>query len=178
MDLEFESGVAVTGTIYTKTLCDGHLVLISMNGCRVTYEGKTLFEPGWGTFDMAVGKSIVSVFSGPADPDAFGLSYPVPDEKTHKIHHDEMTKKLHTLYQKIRDIREQNCSFALLPSLWLELHRDHPEDWLCSLEILELLKDKHIEDPLTREITQFLLFKKAEGEGMSKLIDDGFALLT
>ncbi|MCX6267521.1 MAG: aromatic amino acid hydroxylase [Bacteroidetes bacterium] len=176
VNLEFESGVTVNGRVLGKTICDGHLVMLSLHGCRVTYEGKALFEPDWGTYDMAVGKSIVSVFSGPADADAFGLSYPAPEEKTHKIRHDEKSKRLHLLYQRVRDIREQNCSFALLPELWQELHREHPGDWLCALEILELLKEKQIEDHFTLEVTQFLLSKKSEGENMSKLIQDGMAM--
>jgi phenylalanine-4-hydroxylase len=127
---------------------------------------------------MAVGKSIVSVFSGPADPDAFGVNYPAPEERTHKIRHDEKAKKLHALYQQVRDIREMNCSFALLPTLWQELQHDHPEDWLCAMEILELLKEKKIEDHFTQEVKQFLLSKKLESAAMSKLIEDGLAMLT
>jgi phenylalanine-4-hydroxylase len=178
VNLEFESGVTVAGTVISKTICDGHLVIISLSDCTVSYEGNTLFEPAWGTFDMAVGKKINSVFSGPADPGAFGLTYPAPLEKTHKILHDEKAMKLHALYQQVRDIREQNCSFALLPSLWQELHRDHPEDWLCALEVLELLKAKKIEDDFTGEVTALLESMKSKGAVMSKLIDDGFAMLT
>ena len=126
---------------------------------------------------MAVGKSIKSVYSGPADPDAFGLTYPPPKEKTHKIRHSEQEKKLHALYQQVRNIREQNCSFALLPSIWFELKQNHPDDWLCALEILELLKAKLIEDDLRQEITRFLQTKKSEEETLAKLIDDGFAIL-
>lgn len=178
INLEFESGVNVNGKVLSKTICDGHLVILSLTGCHVTYDGLTLFEPGWGTFDMAVGISIVSVFSGPADPDTFGLTYPAPEEKTHKIHHSEKAKKLHALYQHVRDIREQNCSFALLPMIWKDLQHDHPVDWLCALEILELLKDKKIEDHFTGEVTDFLLKKRSESDTMSKLIDDGFAMFT
>ncbi len=177
VNLEFESGVFVTGKVISKTICDGHLVLLSISECTVSYEGQTLFEPGWGTFDMAVGKSIDSVFSGPADPDSFGLNYPAPLEKTHKIQHNEKAVKLHALYQQVRDIREQNCSFAMLPSLWQELERDYPDDWLCALEMLELLKEKQIEDQLTTAISRFLVSKKAENPSLSKLIDDGFAML-
>ena len=177
VNLEFESGVTVNGKVISKTICDGHLVVLSLNDCIVTYDGKTLFEPGWGTFDMAVGKEIVSVFSGPADPDAFELSYPAPEEKTHKFQHDEKAKQLHAIYQQVRDIRENNCSFAILPSLWQELKHDHPGDWLCALEILELLRSKQIRDDFTSEVTLFLQSKKMEGEQMAKLIDDGFALL-
>lgn len=178
VNLAFESGLTVAGKVLSKTICDGRPVLISFTDCSVTYEGKTLFETGWGTFDMAIGNRIVSVFSGPADADAFGLTYPAPEEKTHKIRHEEKAKKLHGLYQQVRDIREQNCSFALLPSIWQELKRDHADDWLCALEILELLKEKKIEDAFTREVTEFLLSKKPKNEGMAKLIDDGFAMLT
>ena len=176
--LAFESGVEVSGTILSKTIRDGRLILLSLNDCTVTFDGKCLFEPSWGTYDMAVGQSVISAFSGPADPDAFGVSYPVPEEKTHKIVHTEEAAKLHVIYQQVRDIREQNCSHAILPSLWDELRREHPGDWLCALEILEILKDKKIEDHMTAEVTAFLEAKRAEGEGMAKLIDDGFAMLS
>jgi len=178
VNLEFESGVNVKGKVAGKTMCDGHLILISFTDCTVTNDGKILFNPDWGTFDMAVGQSIVSVFSGPADADAFELSYPVPEEKTHKIMHNENARKLHALYQQVRDIREQNCSFAQLPTLWQELHGDHPGDWLCALEMLELLKEKKIDDHFTLEVTQFLLSKRTEGPELLKLIDDGLAMLT
>ncbi len=176
-NLAFESGVNVRGKVLSKTICNGHLVLLSFVECMVTYEGKTLFEPSWGTFDMAVGNKIVSVFSGPADPDAFELSYPAPEEKTHKILHDDKAKRLHAIYQKVRDIRGQNGSFAQLPSIWQELKSDHSGDWLCALEILELLKIKQIEDGFAEEVIQYLQSKKSEGATMIKLIDDGFALL-
>ena len=175
--LEFESGVKVSGTILSHTICDGRPVIISFSGCRVTYEDKTLFEPEWGTYDMAVGKRIVSAYSGPADAEAFGLTYPAPAEKTHKIMHDAQAKQLHSLYQQVRNIREENCSFALLPSIWEQLKNNHPDDWLCALEILELLKKKHIDDQFTKEVMQFLETKKSEGKPLSKLIEDGIALL-
>jgi phenylalanine-4-hydroxylase len=175
--LEFNSGVCVEGTILNKTIRDGHMVLISFDHCHVTFEGKTLFDPSWGVFDMAVGKNIVSAWSGPADPEAFGLSYPAPEEKTHKFAHTEEAKRLHALYQQVRDIREQNCSHALLPMVWQEYKQDHPGDWLLALEILEILKDKKISDQLTAEVTGFLRKKQEEHPELVKLIDDGFGML-
>jgi phenylalanine-4-hydroxylase len=175
--LEFESGVVVSGTVKDKLIRDEHLVLLSLSPCHVIHEGKTLFDPSWGTYDMAVGRRIISAFSGPADPEAFGLTYPAPEELTHKIKHTEEAKRLHAIYQQVREIREQNCSHALIPALWEELKRDHPGDWLCALEILEMLKDKKISDALTTEVTHFLELKRGDSEGMKKLIDDGFAML-
>ena len=177
ISLEFESGVVVAGELISKTICDGRLVVASFKECRVTYEGKTLFEPAWGVYDMAVGQAIVSAWSGPADPDAFGLSYPAPEERTHKFDHTDEATRLFALYQQVRDIREQNCSHAIIPSLWETLKRDHPGDWLCALEILEILKDKKISDNLSKEVTAFLTAKRAISPAMEKLIDDGFAML-
>jgi phenylalanine-4-hydroxylase len=57
------------------------------------------------------------------------------------------------------------------------LKTGHPEDWLCSLEVLELLKGKNITDDFYREVSDFLIAKRSEGESMTKLIDDGFAML-
>ena len=91
--------------------------------------------------------------------------------------HDAQAKQLHSLYQQVRNIREENCSFALLPSIWEQLKNNHPDDWLCALEILELLKKKHIDDQFTKEVMQFLETKKSEGKPLSKLIEDGIALL-
>ena len=176
--LEFESGIVVEGTVTGKTIREGRLILLSFGNCRVTWEGATLFDPSWGTYDMAVGQKILSVYAGPADPVAFGLSYPAPAEKTHKIRHTEKSLKLHQLYDQVRRIREDKCGHAMLPSLWHELHHEHPGDWLCALEILELLKDHHIDDSMTSAIRKFLLSKKTESEAMAKLIDDGLAMVS
>lgn len=175
--LEFESGVIVEGTILHKTICDGRMTILSFNRCRVTWHGKLLFDPSWGIYDMAIGKTIVSAFSGPADPDAFGLTYPAPEEKTHKIHHSEKALKLHGLYQQVRDIREQNCAHALLPGIWDDYKMHFPGDWLLALEILEILKDKKISDQLTTEVTEFLHSKQEQHPELVKLIDDGFDML-
>ena len=177
INLDFESGVNVSGIVKELTLRDGRLILISLDNCMVSFEGKTLFEPSWGTYDMAAGKSIVSVYSGPADEEAFGFSYPAPAEKSHKIQHDEKTLRLHAIYQKVRDIREDNCSFALLPALWEELKKEHDGDWLCALEMLELLKMKKIEDGFTAGLKAFLDSKASAEQSLSKLIADGLALL-
>jgi phenylalanine-4-hydroxylase len=142
----------------------------------VSYEGKILFEPSWWTYDMAVGKKIVSVYSGPADPVAFGLLYPAPAEKTHMLNHNEKTFNLHAIYRKVRDVRQNNCSFAVLPSLWEEL-KDYPADWLCALEMLELLKMNKIDDGFSRELTEFLISKQASETSLTKLIADGLEIL-
>jgi phenylalanine-4-hydroxylase len=175
--LEFESGVRVAGVLRSVTLKANHVVILTFSECNVVLNGQTLFDPSWGLYDMAVGSRIVSAYPGPADPEAFGLNYPVPEEKTHKINHSEENKKLHSLYQQVRDIREQNCSYAILPTVWEELHRLDPADWLCALEIYELLRNKGIADGFADEVLSFLERRKTEGTIKKKLIDDGIAAL-
>ena len=175
--LEFESGVTVKGVLEGRTFHEGKLILLSFAECTVNYEGKLLFQPSWGIYDMAIGTRITAAFAGPADAEGFGLTYAVPEEKTHRITHTPEAKKRHALYQKVRDIREQNCGFITLPGIWEELVSDHPEDWLCALEVLELLKDKKIRDGFYDEVVEYLRSKRSQGEIMAKLIDDGISLV-
>ncbi|MCX6244392.1 MAG: aromatic amino acid hydroxylase [Bacteroidetes bacterium] len=176
VEFEFESGLKVRGIFQRALRKEGKLILLSFSECEVTFEGTTLYQLEWGPFDMAVGSSIVSCFSGPADPVAFGLNYPVPSEKTHKIEHTEKAIKLFSLYQKVRDLREQTDTSVDLSGVWEALNKDHPGDWLCALEILELLKDRK-EDPLYKEINDFLQKRSAESEIFRKLIEDGLVLI-
>ncbi len=176
VDLEFESGLKVNGILCDELRKDGKLILLRFSECNVTYEGKMLFQPSWGIYDMAVGSSIVSCFSGPADPAAFNLTYPVPVEKTHKISHSAKSEELFSLYQQVRDVRENRKHITELSVIWSKLKADFPDDWLCVLEILELV-DTAKDSVLYGELIQFLQRKKSESETMKKLIEDGFVML-
>ncbi len=176
VEFEYESGLKVKGILLERIRKEGKLLILRFTECEVSYEGKILYKPSWGMFDMAVGSKIVSCFSGPADPVAYGLTYAVPAEKTHKLQHTEKANQLFALYQKVRDLREKKDPLRDLAEIWNELKIHYPEDWLCALEILELFND-HKEDPLYMEIKMFLDKKKSENETMKKLIEDGYAVL-
>lgn len=76
VEINFESGVKVSGLIITGVRnIFGKIMLISLQQCKVTYQDRTLFQPDWGQYDMAVGKQITSVYAGPAD------AYHYPFEK-------------------------------------------------------------------------------------------------
>jgi phenylalanine-4-hydroxylase len=60
--LEFEGGIIVEGEIVTGSRNTGEIILIRFK--TVLLHGETvLFQPG-GVYDMAVGKKVVSAFSG------------------------------------------------------------------------------------------------------------------
>ena len=171
--LEFESGVIVQGKLINVSKNrKGLNMILSFEDCRVNYNDEVFFQPEWGTYDMAVGESIVSVFSGAADMAVFSKDNPfVPSELTHKIQYGEKRLELHKLYQKIRDIREGNADKQELAGVWQELLK-HPKDWLAGVEILEISTD----DSLNAEIKSHL--NNADGDEVTKgLIKDSLSLI-
>jgi phenylalanine-4-hydroxylase len=57
------------------------------------------------------------------------------------------------------------------------LQKYHHDDWLCALEILELLDHEDAEPALAAEIKQFLEQKAANEPEYKKLINDGLYLI-
>ena len=147
-------------------------MILSFEDCLVSYHEEILFQPEWGTYDMAVGESIVSVFSGAADMTVFSKDNPfVPSEMTHKIHYNEKRLELHKLYQIIRDVRENKADKQELSRVWQELI-NHPKDWLAAVEILEISSD----DSLNTEIKTHLINVSSD-EITKSLIKDSLSLI-
>ena len=174
--LEFDSGIKVIGMCKTIERKNNKIILISFTDCQVTYRDQTLFDPSWGVFDMAVGEKIVSVFSGAADKDAYHQPSTVSKTRVIKVKYDERRKALHLLYQKIRDLREKGGDTSVILETWESLKKDHPEDWLLSVEILEILKEKQIHPDIEGEITNELNHKAQGNKTLFRLINDGIYL--
>lgn len=72
--LEFLSGITVSGILRNSLRMEHRNLLLQFDDCRViTLEGRVLFEPSWGPYDMIVGARVTSVFGGTADREAFRL---------------------------------------------------------------------------------------------------------
>ncbi len=175
--LEYEGGVAVRGRVERLTRNGRKLVLISFSTCSVTRNGRVLFDPNWGTYDMAVGDHVASVFHGAADKDAYEQVAFVPGERTIKVRVDEKALALHKLYGAMRDIRESGKGTERLAEIWRALREGYPEEWLLPLEILEVLSPKGLQPRLQREIRSFLEGRAAAQPAQAKLIADGLRLL-
>ena len=175
--LEFESGVQVDGLLISFVRKEGKLILLTFDQCLVKLRDQSLFLPAWGSYDMGVGEKIVSVYAGPADAEAFGLSYPVPIEKTHKIHHTSKEVKLHGLYQEVIAIREHDYKPEIIEELCKEVIKKFPEEWLLVLEIYELflLNDQQA---LACEVRTHLEQISGRNHDIHKLITDGIQLLS
>ncbi len=178
VSLEFSSGVKVTGKVSSITrTAAGVLQLIAFTDCTVIYKDKVLFRPEWGTYDMAIGSSIASCFSGVPDARAYGLSFEAPKEKTHKIEHGEKAKKLHELYARVRTIRDAKTGYDQLESIFDKLQNKHSDDWLLSIEVLEILRSENIHEELSMAIENYLVAKSDHNSGLKKLIGDGLMLI-
>jgi phenylalanine-4-hydroxylase len=176
--LGFESGITVSGKVKHIYAWNGKTQLITFTNCTVKdKENMLLFEPGWGVYDMAVGEKITSVFCGAADKDAFlEIAYKSATETRHP-EYDEDTLQLHKLYQQARNRRHRGGDFGYLGNIWLMLQKFHYDDWLCALEILELLDHHNTEHALATEIRVFLEHKAATEPEYKKLITDGLYLI-
>ncbi len=176
--LVFDSGVTVKGKLVLIDRRDGKIILMTFEDCSVTEGEQVLFQPAWGTYDMAVGEKIVSVFSGAADKDAYDQISLVARERTVKVRPDGRRRTLEQLYGRVRGIREQDSGYRQLPGIWQTVQEDHHGDWLLPMEIVELLtrsgKNPVLESELRSDLTQLA---KARPE-LSRLIEQGFQLIT
>ena len=141
--LKYQSGVQVEGIVVQLIRKDGKLLLISFKDCTVSLKEQTLFEPEWGTYDLAIGESIASVFAGAADSEQF---YADLEEVETKPLVKRALSKLEKLYGKVRNIREttgKNTEAELVDVIDV-LTNDFQDDWLLRIEVMELLVKRNL----------------------------------
>lgn len=176
--LEFESGIRVSGKVENILTFDGKVQIITFSDCTVIgKDGETLFEPSWGAYDMAVGSKITSVFCGAADKGSFEEAVYKSSRGTYHPQYDLSTLALHQIYQKVRDIRQSKSGEHLLPGLFEQIRKDHQDDWLCSIEILEILEQENLYQETATLIRTFLQYKIQTNPELRKLISDGLYLI-
>jgi len=177
-NLNFEGGIHVAGEIITgKRNLQGKIILISFKKCTVKRGDEILFDPSWGVFDMAVGASIVSAFSGIADPNSYGLHFDPPKEKTHKINYNDKEKRLYALYTMVKNIRNNSeKDIQKLKTIFEKLKTSYKNDWLLVLEIYEIVYNEK-ENNFTEKLLEYLN-KLAKQKPIQHLIEDGIELIT
>ncbi|AXG75208.1 aromatic amino acid hydroxylase [Flavobacterium arcticum] len=175
--LEFEGGVKVSGEIITGTRnLQGKIIIISFKDCTVTHNDTVLFQPEWGIYDMAVGKKVIAAFSGPADVTSFDLITHVPSSQTIKAKKSPAREELEGLYQKVRGIREGKADNKELQSIFTIVKQNHPNDWLLSVEIAELLQKNNTTELLNQVMTHLDDVKNRRPE-IVHLVDGGLELI-
>lgn len=176
--IEFESGIILKGEVTNIIRKKEKIILISWQNCTVkTAEDEILFDPSWGVYDMAVGEKVISVFCGAADKDAFEEIAYISKTVTKQSSYSKKTLNLHQKYQQVRAIRNSLISDFDADNLFLELKTNYQDDWLCSLELLEVLHHLKINEQLRIEINNYLESKAFANPELKKLITDGLKLI-
>ena len=175
--LEFEGEITVSGKIITGSRnLQGAIIIISFENCTVTHNKQTLFSPEWGRYDMAVGKKIVSAFSGPADCNSFDLITHLPNSKTIKAIISPERAELESFYEEIRSMREGKIDAEKASGIFKNVSHKYSNDWLLPLEIAEILHSEKATSSL--EIVLNHLEKlKIKRPGVSNLLENGLKLL-
>jgi len=137
--LEFLSGITVCGQLTAILRQEHQNLLLSFEQCTVTdLQGQQLFQPEWGTYDMAVGAAINSVFGGSADRSAYQLHKPVPAAATMPVAVDE---KLMTLYTQVAELAEVDGAAASSVIRDIVEGLDaYPREWLLRVELLNAVE--------------------------------------
>ncbi len=140
--LEFDSGLVVSGQIKNWTQFDGTPILLTWTDCTVRRGDTVLFQPAWGTYDMALGLEVVSVFGGPADrscyintDDFIAAAIPLRQYSTTERKRHQLFQRLHALRQLAPASEAATTEFQDLMKTILTTGNT---DWLLSLELLEL----------------------------------------
>ena len=175
--LEFEGNIIVEGEIITGSRnLQGEIIIISFKNCTVTHGETILFQPDWGIFDMAVGKKVVSAFSGPADVNSFDLISHTPSSKTIKSKKTPTRLELETLYHSVRNFRNDIDTNLSLSNIFHEIKLNHAHDWLLPLEIAEILS-KNADNELMQEVLIYLEKLKENRPALLNLINNGLELI-
>lgn len=174
VSLDFEGGVNVSGKIITGTRnLQGQIILITFENCKVTHNGKVLFESKKELYNMAIGERIVSAFNGPADLKSFDL---LDHElsKTIFSKENETVNELEIYYQQIREFREGKNTTISRNKVFEAVKEKYPEDWLLSTELYELAIGNG-DIGFARDIKSHLESIKLEKPNLGHLIDDGLS---
>jgi phenylalanine-4-hydroxylase len=174
--LHFDHGVEVNG--YLRDIVrsrEGKITMLELDHAAILYNGDVmLVEPHYA---MPIGRRVVSAFAGPADVEAFQPTVIVPHEKMHKITYEPKDLELHELYRKVRDARTNHSPKDQLEIVWSTVVKDFPDDWLLSVEILEIVHATSGFEKLSTAIYAYLQDLKNKKPQLNNLITNGLKLL-
>ena len=168
--LEFLSGITVCGELTAILRQEHQNLLLTFEQCTVTdLHGQQLFQPEWGTYDMAVGAAITSVFGGSADRSAYQLHKPVPVSTTMPVTVDE---RLMALYTQVAELVAPDRAMASdVVGDILEGLNTYPREWLLRVELLVWAQQDETAAPALAERLQAELLALAKSPELAPLID-------
>ena len=136
----FEGGLQLEGELVSYLRVQGFLLVLTFQKCLITdRQGHVFYDPSWGPFDLAVGESVSSVFSGPADPKSYQLKDDFKPSKVPQKTYTKSQKASFQIYKKIANLK--TLSERKLEKLLKEI-QSQETSWLMALGLLDFLKNK------------------------------------
>ncbi len=180
--MEFESGIVVEGKLKSKVRREGRNLVLAFEPCTVTRGAEVLFKPEWGTFDMACGAQVMSVFGGAADRKKYlaatgGFKQEPGKQKTNLTPEN---RSLNELYRRLRAIRDEGSAvthITELSQIHEELEAKYPDDWLLRYELLEMESSNRLNAPWSSVARERLREIATQSKEKSELIARGMSLL-
>jgi len=172
--LRYSSGIVVEGVVLEVVRQGGKAVLISFEDCEVYRNDpkEIYFKPEWGTYDMAVGTEIISVFAGAADKDAYESIGEEIAEPSALLYTQNEDSKLLSLHALIGTLRSGSFDTERWTDIFDQLSAEITDNWLALVELYEIAWANYAYD----------LAEGAQGKlnaiitirpSLKKLIDDG-----
>jgi phenylalanine-4-hydroxylase len=151
--LEYLSGITVKGVLRQVRREGQRNLMLSFSDCLVTdLTRRILFDPSWGSYDLAVGSAIDSVYGGVADRETLQLYKTIPGTETIRVEHDA---RLMSGYAELDQLRKEKraCSQSDMAGSFDQLLADYPDEWLLRAEILSMA-DQQLTPRLLDELLQ------------------------
>lgn len=175
--IDWPCGIQLSARVENFVYADDKLVVITFSDCTMTHGSKVLYKPEWGSFDMIVGKKVVSVFSGPADRKAYGFTETFVKKVIPRRQWSAKELELQKIYENIRKLRNTKASESSLKDLVSQLDKSFPEEWLAYLEILEMVHSLKLQGSLKQYINEQLVKIKQSDSHKKEYIDLGLELV-
>jgi phenylalanine-4-hydroxylase len=185
LKLKFDSGVGVEGVLTQTLFSDaGKLILLTFKDCFVRWSDKTLFDPAWGEFDMAVASAVTSVFGGPADRAGYGETEDFMTKQVPPRPPTAKEKEKYAVYARIRDLREQAAenkdvakTSSELQLLLTQIEIQEPREWLARLEVLEVALQHPSQESWVNELKDQLEKQARSDSSIESPLREGLRLL-
>ena len=143
---------------------------------------KVLFDPNWGTFDLACGSEILSVYGGPSDWSLYrpfmDIELPTKSAPPHIKSTSLNKQELIDLYTEVRNIRESRKEGDItLSQIYSTISSKFSNEWLRKMEILEISKLLNQESGLLDSILHDLHTLCDENSDIKDSIERGLTLI-
>ena len=179
----FESGIVIQGILKKYLRKHEKNLILSFENCTVKNGTQILFQPDWGTFDLACGEKVNSVFGGAADRSnyIFGTTGVLKIVSHPKTNATELNLELGALYLQVRMLRESGKGrlnlVAELSRIHETLEKKYRDDWLLRLELLELNKNFELHAEWEKTIESRLSEISGKAEDRRNMITRGLRLI-